>query len=101
MNKLNRISVGNFDINQAITLDEIEKNKDNVKFFEKKIIKIEDLFKEYESITLEEKNLQTFLNGVKTNCNLDDGICKVYDKQGKFIGLAEIKNKKLKRDVIF
>ena len=44
--------------------------------------------------------MEQFLNGVKIICNLQDGICKVYNSLNQFIGIAEVKEKKLKRDVI-
>lgn len=44
--------------------------------------------------------LKLFLNGVKLKTNLNDGICKIYDKNKKFIGIAEVIDKKMKRDII-
>lgn len=44
--------------------------------------------------------MELFLNGVKLKSNLPDGMYRVYEKTGKFIGIGEIRNNSLKRDVI-
>lgn len=58
------------------------------------------MFNDVDKIVLNDKKLELFLNGVKLETKLNDGICKVYNENGKFIGIAEIKLGKLKRDVI-
>ena len=99
---LNRIQVGNFNIKDSITIEELEKqfNKD-ANSIEKSIIKIEDLdlFQEKESIILNDRKLELFLNGVKITQNYEDGIFKVYNN-GNFIGIGAVKDKLLKRDII-
>ena len=52
MQELNRIKVGEFSIDTAITLEELEKNSNDAKYIEDKIVKIEDIFKKCETITL-------------------------------------------------
>ena len=64
------------------------------------IISIEKLFEKKETIKLQEKNLEKFLNGVKIDIDKKDGIYKIYDDKEKFIGIGVEKNKKMKRDVI-
>lgn len=64
------------------------------------MISIEDIFEKNEKIILDDKSIEKFLNGVKLNSNLSDGICRVYDENEKFIGIAEVKDKKIRRDVI-
>lgn len=64
------------------------------------MISIEDMFKDKEKIILNGKRLEQFLNGVKLNCNLQNGICRVYNGDKTFLGLGEVKENKLKRDVI-
>lgn len=99
---LNRIQVGNFNIKDSITIEELEKqfNKD-ANSIEKSIIKIEDLdlFQEKESIILNDRKLELFLNGVKITQNYEDGIYKVYNN-GRFVGIGIVKDKLLKRDII-
>lgn len=93
MKALKRTKVGEFTIEDSITIEEIEKNTKN-------FISIEQFFKEKESIVLNNRKLELLLNGVKITYELEDGIYKIYDQNEKFIGIATIKNNLLKRDVI-
>ena len=94
MKDLERTSVDIFSIENAITLEELENRKENVKFIE-----IEDIFSNKEKIILDEKKLKLFLNGVMLTYELPDGIYKIYN-DNRFIGLGIIKNRLLKRDVV-
>ena len=93
MKELNRTKVGDFSINDSIMIEELENENYN------NFITIEDYFKSYENINLNEKRLQLFLNGVQLTLNLDDGIYRIY-YDNKFIGIGTIKNNLLKRDII-
>lgn len=99
MKELNRIKVGRFSIEQSITIDELEINKDNNNYINKNIISIEELFCNSQSIELNEENFEHFLNGVKVSCNLQNGVVKVYNNKN-FIGLGIVEDNKLKRDVV-
>lgn len=99
MKELNRKKVGLFDIKEAITLEELEKNKENVDYLNEKIIGIEDFFKENGKISLSNKKLELFLNGVKLNSENPDGLYNIYNKD-KYIGIGSIKNNLLKREII-
>ena len=93
MKELNRTKVGDFSINNSITIEELENDKSN------NFITIEDYFKNYKNIKLNEKKLQLFLNGVKLTWTLSDGVYKIYSNEN-FIGIGTIKNNLLKRDII-
>ena len=96
MKKLNRTRVGIFDIKDSITLSELEEKKDSLECY---IYTMEKIFKDFESIELDEKKLPYFLNGVKITCKKNDGVYNLYcDK--KYIGLGIIKDNLLKRDVL-
>lgn len=114
MKELQRTEVGDFKIENAITIGELEelvnenKLKDNIneealniinskdrKYF----IKIEELFMDKNIINLDEDLLNKFLNGVMIKNNNIDGIYRIYNKNN-YIGLGVNKNQKLKRDVI-
>lgn len=116
MSKLNRIKVGEFDIKEAINIEEFEKleNREQKReYINKKIISIEKLFMFYPQIMLPKEKLTQFLNGVKleipTKCienykeksivNYENTLFRVYT-EGKFIGTATMQNKLLKRDII-
>ena len=93
MKELNRTKVGEFSIDDSITIEELENGNYN------NFITVGDYFKNYKNINLNEKKLQLFLNGVQLTWNLEDGIYKVYCDD-KFIGIGTIKNNLLKRDII-
>ena len=100
MSALRRTRVGEFYIKNAITLDELEKNKDNIKFLKSHILTIEEIFDKEESICLNDKKLTLFLNGVQLSFNLKDALYKIYDVNKNFIGIGIIKNNLLKRDIV-
>ena len=93
MKELKRIKAGKFSIEQAISIEQFEKEP------EKNIITIEKFFENKKSIEISSKKLELFLNGVQLTYDLEDGIYKIYENQ-KFIGTGIIKEKLLKRDII-
>lgn len=99
MKELNRTKVGRFKIFEAITIEQLEENKDSIKFLEEHIITVKELFKNHEKIQLDDNKLKRFLNGVKIHTIKQDGIYNIYNKE-KYIGLAEVKNNFAKRDLI-
>ena len=94
MKNLKRLQVGNFNIENAICIDEL--NLENVNEY---MYTLEDMLKENESMNLNEYKLKLFLNGVKLSVNNLDGIYKIYAKSN-FIGTGTVKNSLLKRDII-
>ena len=114
MKELQRTEVGDFKIENAITIGELEelvnenKLKDKINEEElnivnskdrKYFIKIEELFMDKKIINLDEDLLNKFLNGVMIKNNNIDGIYRIYNKNN-YIGIGVNKKKKLKRDVI-
>ena len=105
MKSLKRIQVGEFEINESITIEELknllEVNNINInEVLKDKMITIENIFENLPSINLDEKKLRLFLNGVMLTQNFDEGVYKIYNKKNEFIGTGVIKNKLLKRDII-
>ena len=100
MKNLNRIRVGKFDIEQAITVEQLEKNISNVAFINEHFISIEKVFEDRKSITITSNRLKHFLNGVKLSFNLEDGLYKIYDEKNNFLGIGSIKDKLLKREIV-
>lgn len=92
MSGLKRIQVGNFSIDQAIQIEQLQ--KDSIDY-----ISIEELFKSKDQIFLEERKIQHFLNGVKLTTKRKDGIYRIYCNQ-KFIGIGIVEKELLKRDII-
>ena len=96
MIELQRVQVGEFNISNSITLEQIQNNPNEL---EKYLITIEDIFKDKVNIDLDNKKLQLFLNGVQLNFNKEEGVYKIYNAN-KFIGIGCIKKNKLKRDIV-
>lgn len=103
MKELNRLKVGEFNIENSIKIDEliqiIEKNELN-----KHIISIEEMFKNNDNVVLNDKEKILFLNGAfsknSKRYNLKDGIYKIYDDNNNFIGIGISHDSELKRDII-
>ncbi len=95
MKELKRSKVGEFEIEDAIKIQELE----NEEIKQSNFITLEKYFDKNEKIVLEDAKLKLFLNGVKLTYNNKDGIYKIYNKN-RFIGIGTIKNKLLKRDII-
>ena len=101
MKALKRIQVGDFKIEDSITIEElndiVQKNElENTKT----IITLEKLFEKLPSIKLENRKLELFLNGVMLTQKLNEGVYKIYNQEDKFIGTGTIKDNLLKRDII-
>ena len=100
MKELKRTMVGEFKIEDAITIDELKDNFENEEFLCEKIITIERFFKEMPEVTLNNKELRLFLNGVMIGENYNDEIIRVYDEKHQFIGIGVSVNGKIKRKII-
>ena len=100
LSNLRRIKVDKFDIDQSVTLEELEENKDNDEFKNKYLLKTEDVFKDLKVIILNRRKEELFLNGVKLTFNVDDGLYNIYGENKKYIGIGIVENNLLKRDVV-
>lgn len=94
MKELQRTKVNEFDIKDAINLEDL----DNVNI-EDKMISIENLFINNDKIDLNNRKLELFLNGVQLTHDLNDGVYRIYNNNN-FIGLGTVKDKLLKRDIV-
>lgn len=92
MSSLNREKVGEFGINQAIKINEINDNL--------KLITIEEFFKDKKEIILSPRSFVAFINGVKLMDDNEDGVYRIYNKDKKFVGIGIIKDGILKRDIV-
>lgn len=92
MSELNRIQVGEFSINEAISLQQLQEGRISY-------ITMEELFREKQAISLEKQRLQPFLNGVKLTMKQQDGVYRIYVDE-KFIGIGIVNKEFLKRDII-
>lgn len=99
MSKLIREKVGEFEIKDAITIQELQENLNNRDFLDKYFISIESLFQKCNQVILDDNRLKHFLNGVKITVKQEDGLYRIYNNQS-FIGLGKLENHLLKRDII-
>ena len=99
MKELQRTMVGDFKIEDAITVEDLNKNIDNIEFIENTIISIEKFFSNSDTEILQDKEIKMFLNGVILDTKTD-GLIRIYDKNKKFIGIGESSNGKLKRKIV-
>lgn len=95
MKELNRTKVGNFTLQRAISLEELEKNPEKI---EEHIVTMQEIFKEFPNIPLEKNQINKFLNGVLLETEKQDGIYNI--DTNEYIGLGIVKGKKLKRDIV-
>lgn len=100
MKDLQRTRVGEFDIKDSITIEQLAQNVKDEEYIKKHFITIENFFENKKTIELSEKKLSLFLNGVKLSYNLSDDMYKIYNKNGNFIGIGSVKNNLLKREII-
>lgn len=93
MKELEREQVGEFKIENAIKIDELDK-------INEKLISLEDFFVNKKSIKLNNHKVNLLLNGVMLSYEDIDDVYKIYDESDKFIGIATIEKGLLKRDII-
>ena len=103
MKELNRTKVGIFNIEDSIYIKDLEQNINNKEYLNKHVISIEQLFiKLYgidKKLELNNKKLELFFNGVKLTYNMKDGLYRVYNEKNEFIGIGNIKDNLLKREI--
>ena len=95
MKELQRIKVGDFSIENSLTISELD-NKEKV---DNNFITIEKFFANKEKIELDSASLKKFLNGVKIKIHKADNVYKIYC-QNNFIGTGIVRNNVLKRDIV-
>ena len=104
MKSLKRMQVGDFKIEDSITIEELQKIVENTEIenseLKKQIIPIEKIFENTPTIILDNRKLRLFLNGVMLTQANKDGVYKIYNEKDEFIGTGKIKNNLLKRDII-
>lgn len=127
MLELKRTMVGEFCIENSVTVNDVQDNANNLEFIEKNVISIEKFFENKCNVVLNEKKLKLFLNGVVLSLNSNDvvkvekgnkklinfqkdnksfinfekeDIVRIYDEKNNFIGIATTAFGKFKRDII-
>lgn len=97
---LERLIVGEFKIEDSITIDELESNSNNIDWINNHIISAEDIMSKYPRLDIPTKKLELFLNGVRLDVdNKEDGVYKVYCNN-VFLGSGVVLDARIKRDII-
>ncbi len=96
MCELNRVQVGEFNISNSVTVEELQENVDAM---DKHLISLENLFENRPIIDLNSRKLQLFLNGVQLTVQEKDGVYRVYS-ENRFVGIATVNKGLLKRDIV-
>ena len=89
MQDILRTKCGSFDIKESFTIEDIEQGK-------YKIIPLDTVFDYEKLITYEADKL---LNGQLINTDYQDGIYRIYTDNSLFLGIGNVKNKRLKLDM--
>ena len=97
MIELRRLKCGNFEIKDAITLEKFIKLETDE--MNKRVITIEQCYKDSRNVNLNDSELKKFLNGVNIQCNSLERIVRVYNNK-KFIGLGKVEDNILKRYIV-
>ncbi|MFQ8989014.1 MAG: tRNA pseudouridine(55) synthase TruB [Intestinibacter sp.] len=100
MKELTRLQVGNFKLEQSVTIEQIEENKDNPLFWQSHVISIQSFFEDLPELTLTQKEYVLFLNGVKLLRRREDGYYQILTHTGKWLGIGIVDNQFLKRKLI-
>lgn len=90
MSSLRRVRAGVFDISQAHTLDEIAAAP------EKYVIPVDELFYDYDELTVSDNIDRKLRNGNYVNLKISDGTYRVYNNNREFLLLGEVKDGVLK-----
>lgn len=99
MKELNRLVVGDFKIEDSVSIEEIEQYKDDKNWLQNHVITLEKLLIDSKEINIEDKKIDKYLNGVNISVNVPDGIYRIYNN-GTFMGSGLVKNNFLKRDIV-
>ena len=95
LKNLVRLRVGDFDLNDALTFDEIKK------FGESCLLPIEDCLKHLPTFELEERRIRAFMNGLPTTVHVSDEKFLRIISDGKFLGVGRIERGELRSSKIF
>ena len=97
MTALRRIKTGCFTIDDAYTVEEIEDMAQSGEL-KSRLKSVDELFMEYSSITLNEKQTKSIKNGVRMSWRgkAEGEMLRLYDNNGEFLCISQIEDGRLK-----
>ena len=99
MKSLTRTKVNNFKLEDTITFEDLENNKNNEEWLLHNSYTMEEIFDYLPKLELNDRKKELFLNGVQLTFNEKDGLYNIYNNEN-YLGTGTIKNELLKRDII-
>lgn len=99
MKELDRLAVGDFKIKDSVDIQELEQHKDDEEWIQSHVITLEKLLVDLEELSIDDRKIDKYFNGVNISVDVPDGIYRIYNK-GTFIGSGVVKNSFLKRDIV-
>lgn len=94
MTALTRTLAMGFTLEDCVTLDELQRIKDTSKNFDGVLTDIEKMFEPYNAVYVSPAQAKRFSNGgalalERLNRQLEDGVYRVFSRNGDFLGLGE------------
>ena len=99
MKSLTRTKVNNFKLEDTITFEDLENNKNNEEWLLHNSYTMEEIFDYLPKLELNDRKKELFLNGVQLTFKEKDGLYNIYNNKN-YMGTGTIKNELLKRDII-
>lgn len=99
MKSLTRTKVNNFKLEDTITFENLENNKNNEEWLLHNSYTMEEIFDYLPKLELNDRKKELFLNGVQLTFREKDGLYNIYNNKN-YLGTGTIKNELLKRDII-
>ena len=102
MTELVRTKAMGFDLENCVTLAELQKRKDSGKGFDDVLIDVEKMFDCYKKVRVSPAQSTRFFNGGALDINrvqkniMPDEICAVYSDKNEFLGLGQRQDEELK-----
>lgn len=95
MTSLTRTLAMGFTLDDCVSLDELQKRRDNDIPFDDAVIDIEKMFEPYDNVYVSDAQARRFSNGGALSAdrikkNLKNGLYRVYSNNGFFLGLGEM-----------
>ncbi len=88
MAALRRVSAGEYTVNEAVPLDILLETKDPAQFLRP----VDTMFRNFQAVTLTEKQTLRCHNGNAFSVNLPDGTYRTYDRSGEFLALSKVES---------
>ena len=88
MAALRRVSAGEYTENEAVSLQELLETETPEQYLRN----VDTMFRNYESVTLTDKQEMRCRNGNSFSITLPDGIYRTYSKTGEFLALSKVED---------